>query len=89
MLNVETRGAGSSVTYRREELSVENAVFGYIEHHEEHRSEKNYLSFSFFSIIRHCFMLYRLKLCVMCCCCCLGQDTLVKEIFNLNEAFSG
>jgi len=23
------------------------------------------------------------------CCCCLGQDTLVKEIFNLNEAFPG
>jgi len=25
----------------------------------------------------------------MCCCCRLGQDTLVKDIFNLNEAFPG
>jgi len=30
-----------------------------------------------------------LKLCVMCYCCCLGQDTLVKDIFYLNEAFPG
>lgn len=35
------------------------------------------------------FMLYCLKRCVMCYCCRLSQDTLVKEILNLNEAFSG
>jgi len=46
-------------------------------------------SFLVFYIVCHCFMLYCLKLCVACYCCCLGQDTLVKEIFNLNEAFPG
>jgi len=40
-----------------------------------------------FVIVCHCFMLYCLTLCVMCCCCCLGQDYLVEEMFDLNEAF--
>jgi len=46
-----------------------------------------YFLYIFCYIVCHCFMLYCLELCVTCCC--LGQDTLVKEIFNLNEAFPG
>ncbi|TNN57046.1 Talin-2 [Liparis tanakae] len=44
------------------------------------RSEKLSFFFFLFYTVCHCFMLYCLKLCVMCYCCCVGQETLVKEI---------